>query len=600
MSRLISNCKTNKETSLFSKCFSGKLLNKYIICFIFVYAICCVGGTYAYFALSASNNSIVGIAADIDLDLKVERIIPTSGSNAMVPQLENALGTAISSEYNCIDDNDNVVCQVYKATVTNTSTANVSLNGTISFSGITNLPNLKWKRIENATTIGNYSSYNASTNDVAFDIDKSLAINASEDYYFVVWIDEIGTVQTDNGTFRVTVKFNSADGDGVTSTIISTPFIEEVMKLNAISDENIDFSITSSSSGTDGIYLRSSTKDDTYPIYYYRGNVDNNMIFANTCWKVVRTTETGGLKLIYNGVPSNGQCNNTGESSQIGTKAFNTNYNSPAYVGYMYSNPYELDYKDMSSVTDTYVYGNDVTYSNGTYTLTNTISSSDWNTLYNEGLKNNHYTCFSTNTTCENVYYIYQTNSSSAYYMILTDGKNVEQALSEMLDNNTISSTIKGDKDTSGTVDNWYYTNIVQEGYSNYIEDTVWCNDRNISSLGGFNPDGGLTNQEGENDGLGAVTFFTEAGNIFDYMLGTTTTLTPNLSCSRNIDKFTVSETNGNGDLEYPVGLLTYSEILLAGGSLDTNDTYYLYTGKDWWGGSPFGVYSDNASVSYV
>ena len=76
--------------------------------------------------------------------------------------------------------------------------------------------------------------------------------------------------------------------------------------------------------------------DSGIPVYYYRGNVDNRVIFANFCWRIVRTTETGGVKLIYNGVPSNGQCNNTGDNSTIGSSAFNTNKNDNAYVGYMY------------------------------------------------------------------------------------------------------------------------------------------------------------------------------------------------------------------------------------------------------------------------
>ena len=38
-------------------------------------------------------------------------------------------------------------------------------------------------------------------------------------------------------------------------------------------------------------------------IYYFDGNVENNnVLFANYCWKIVRTTDTGGVKIVYNGV----------------------------------------------------------------------------------------------------------------------------------------------------------------------------------------------------------------------------------------------------------------------------------------------------------
>jgi len=324
-------------------------------------------------------------------------------------------------------------------------------------------------------------------------------------------------------------------------------------------------------SNTNGVYIRSGTENNEVPIYYYRGNVNNNLIFADTCWKVVRTTETGGLKLLYNGVPSNGQCNNTGEDTTIGDNYFNDNYNSPAYVGYMYGNSYPTDYRSMDSSTQ-YVYGNGVNYSNGTYTLTNTKTAT-WSSVYESGLTNHHYTCFTTGTTCSSVYYIYNTTSTEAIYLTLTGVNNIETALSQMLDNNTYSSTIKGNNTTEGTLDYWYYTNIDQKGYGSYIEDTVWCNDRSISNLNGWNPDGGNTRN---------YLYFGAYDRVW-------TNASPSLSCSRNIDKFTKDEANGNGDLEYPVGLLTADEIMLAGAdkNFTENSSYYLYSGSTYWAGSP-------------
>ena len=69
-------------------------------------------------------------------------------------------------------------------------------------------------------------------------------------------------------------------------------------------DTNIDFS-ESATDADSGIYTSKETESDKYPIYYYRGNIDNNnVLFAGFCWKIVRTTSTGGVKLIYNGSPS--------------------------------------------------------------------------------------------------------------------------------------------------------------------------------------------------------------------------------------------------------------------------------------------------------
>ena len=349
--------------------------------------------------------------------------------------------------------------------------------------------------------------------------------------------------------------------------------IVDIMKKDAILDTRINFHEISSDTNGKGVYIRSGTENNTNPIYYYRGAVDNNnVLFADTCWKIVRTTETGGTKLIYNGVPSDtGTCNNTGSASQIGTKAFNLSSSSLAFVGYMYGGIYNFRNKAMKGVTDTYHYGNDVIYSGGKYTLIKTTKTSDWSSIYSGGLNSKHYTCMG-GTTCSKVYYIYYTTSTYMYYIELMGGKTVEDALSSMLDNNTISSTIKGNNTTSGTLDYWYYTNIEQKGYSSYIEDTVWCNDRSIYQLNGWNPDGGSTRSD--------LRF-----SVYDRVYYRHA---PSLSCSRNNDKFTVSSSNGNGALDYPVGLLTADEIMLAGGKFGTsNSSYYLYTGSIWWVGSP-------------
>ncbi|MCI8568237.1 MAG: hypothetical protein HFG48_02845, partial [Bacilli bacterium] len=102
------------------------------------------------------------------------------------------------------------------------------------------------------------------------------------------------------------------------------------------SSTGIDFGVAPSDTNGKGVYTIASTKDNEYPVHYFRGAVTNNNVkFANFCWKIVRTTETGGIKLVYNGTPNeNGGCTNTtGEITQVGTSqfggAFNVGYGSP-------------------------------------------------------------------------------------------------------------------------------------------------------------------------------------------------------------------------------------------------------------------------------
>lgn len=99
-----------------------------------------IGATFAYFTASASNNTtITGNAASINFGLRVERaenndtagLIPMS--NSMVHRAVDT--TANSSEKVCIDDNGNAVCQVYKITVTNRSSAKIFLDGYVDLTG---------------------------------------------------------------------------------------------------------------------------------------------------------------------------------------------------------------------------------------------------------------------------------------------------------------------------------------------------------------------------------------------------------------------------------------------------------------------------------
>ena len=104
-------------------------------------------------------------------------------------------------------------------------------------------------------------------------------------------------------------------------------------------DTNINFGAISSDTNGKGVYTLSRTVSYAYPVYYYRGDVkNNNVIFGGYCWQIIRTTTTGGIKLIYNGVPNNGACDNTGTDKEIGKSAFNTEAFDQKYIGYMYDN----------------------------------------------------------------------------------------------------------------------------------------------------------------------------------------------------------------------------------------------------------------------
>lgn len=196
--------------------------------------VCTTSATYAYFAIApVSNNTISGTAATAGLTLDVIQKNPSSPGK-LVPQKSSAIATALR-DYGCIDDNGNTVCLQYMVTVTNTSTAVVVVDGTIQFSGVDNMPNLKWymyeihSRLEeifddadNEGSSGmpaNITTPQTLASNVRL-VAPSRVLNANEATYMVViWLRETGQEQTDSGTFTATITFTSSNGTGVTSTI---------------------------------------------------------------------------------------------------------------------------------------------------------------------------------------------------------------------------------------------------------------------------------------------------------------------------------------------------------------------------------------------
>ena len=234
--------------------------------------------------------------------------------------------------------------------------------------------------------------------------------------------------------------------------------------------------------------------------------------------------------------------------------------------------PYTYTTKKLDT-TDSigYLYGHSVNYSNGTYTLTNTmaVTASNYNTP--TAFNNNHYTCFSTTGACSTVYYVYYGSGATHYYISITG---IDPGSSELIDVIKDNMLSNNDKDSTAktNIDNWFRTNLTnldtdgetiingKKDYRSYLEDTIYCNDRTTSVASGWNIDGDM--------------------NKYLYFSGYTRVWTnhkPSLTCSRQIDKFTVSPTLGNGKLKYPVGLISTDEAMYAGGRGGTaNNAYYL------------------------
>ena len=312
-------------------------------------------------------------------------------------------------------------------------------------------------------------------------------------------------------------------------------------------------------------------------VYFDNCPGQRNVIFGGFCWQVIRTTETGGTKMIYNGEPVNGKClstrnlhtgitsgnskttslndsyiygssytydlnNNTftlidtetatwsdstyrnlmgkytcksssntcstlyningyksntsayvGEYnigntyySQIGTTSFNPDYTSLSMIGYKYN--YVYNYLEQQPGSPEYKYGSSFTYdiNNNMYTLSGeTQMVSNYSSNY-RNIGNTHYTCWNTTGTCEKIYYIYYAGNwvmhdlIEAFYIELSNGESGPEAMNKMINNEDIN---KYDSSIKGLIDNWYNHNMIN--YTNSLEDTVYCNSRKSTSLGG-------------------------------------------------------------------------------------------------------------------
>ena len=589
---------------------------KYLILIaLFGYIILITSGTYAYLYTSSKNSSLAGNMATANLDLKVTRVTPSesSGTSNLVPLLDAALKNALlgtGGTGSCVDKNKNVSCEVYKITIHNTGSSHLKLSGFITLvaSGQNNVyNNLKWELIENATTRKTEYITNGMEKSV---IEKNFTIQSNEtkDYYIALWISENGRDQrqTDTGVYGGLIEFNTSNGLGTTATfgefdsdyctnnkitklsdciLITDKYATNVSTAKANIEKRVanfnetapiymdDGSINLSNSG---IYM---AEDDYGKSYYFRGKIDNNYVsFAGFIWRIVRINGDGSIRMIYSGTSTT----DTGEKTSIGTSAFNNDRYDPAMVGYKYgldktyqeTTATNLNYNNISANT-IYYFADSYTKNDTTkkLSLSGNLTSGTLENVWGSNNSTYKYTCFSTSSTgtcttlVEIASYVNSTQVKvKTYHSYLS--KSYESTYTDEHD-----STIKT------KIDTWYKTNIQDKGYSTYLSDNLFCNDRSISSGDGFSLNQTIS--------YGAYNRNVDHKN-------------PSYKCPRKKDQFTTSSgtTLGNGELTYPVGLLTADEVAYAGGKYGyDNKEYYLAAGQYYWLASPSLFYSWDASA---
>ncbi len=339
------------------------------------------------------------------------------------------------------------------------------------------------------------------------------------------------------------------------------------------------------------VYTFSGKSDEYYPVYYFRGgkiDTNNDVIWGGKCWKIVRTTETGGVKMVYNGEPTNVevdgvnvlQCLANGADSTItyngvNTFAYNLESDSPADVGYMYGT--RIVPNEAASMSEM-IFSNNVSRNGNTYSLnmdSGKYIKGYFPTLYSRNsLRKYHYFCTDGSEVCDGTkigYILDALPSSRIGYIPIGGYDDIDDVKNAMFTNTT-------DSNAKAVIESWF----VEEGLDEYeddLEDTVFCNDRRFG-------EGPLKSKDSK------VSRSEHSASARLYGSGSADTPKPTLDCGSKNDSFTKNETNTtNGKLNHKVGLLTADELMIAGVRMWSSESpcfLYLCNGNYSWTISPY------------
>ena len=350
-----------------------------------------------------------------------------------------------------------------------------------------------------------------------------------------------------------------------------------------------------------GLYRVNGNASNKYN-YIFRGAVNNNNVkFGDTYWKIVRVNEDDTIRMIYNGTTLSNDGNLTaGNKTVIYRTGYPYNYTNsgPTYNGFMYnennqptesqsvrSSPFNAtrniywgeDYdvlpKDENGVTKYRLKVGSNNYPLVQYTLSqiNTATGLNNNNETVPQLSLTPYTCNITDSTgtCDVLIKVDSVITSIWAYVhyITMSPTTLEATQSNVYNSNALKMLNKWYEEVFSLEQN------NSKSVTTYLADEVFCNDRSATDST-YNSRYLLHLQT----------------NFGGYSRLNSNSKTATLACANKNDAFTVSDTtNGNGKLDYPVGLITADEVALAGGKLSTNNTsFYLKSGTLYWTMTPF------------
>ena len=310
--------------------------------------ICVVGVSYAFFTAGMSSETSTTVRADagtmkitydggndINLagiypkdDVWATKTITVTGNNTTDAEMYYKLTLVVDSNTFKTDDP-----LQYELVSTNTST-----NGEI-------IPNISKKDIT-GTSIELGSGHFVKAN------------NAKHTYLLKIYYPKKATSQNANqgAAFSAHVE--------ITST--KAPTVSNLAKVILANNEvKAPLTTPGAAISTADEALLASAEDDYGTSYYFRGAVTNNYVeFANKCWRIVRVSGDGSVKLIlHNDNPTGAAnpcdaANNSASaafarySGETYKSAFNEKTDDNAYLGFMYGAAGATDYASIHANTN--------------------------------------------------------------------------------------------------------------------------------------------------------------------------------------------------------------------------------------------------------
>ncbi len=293
---------------------------KYIIYGIVVIMIVVIGTTLAYFAAK-----IVGDTKPISVTTANLRIIFNNGDGTITGTDLEPGGYDETKTFSIQNDSDreykyNIIIKdlvntfvtegylVYKIT-------NTSNNGGYSMTEFKDIPK------------------SSSARDAVLAYSISIPAGVTQEYSIQIkYLNDADVNQSEDMEKEVTGKLFITEG-----TDAPIPLMTAILRDNPTVSERTDFSVTNTANTTGTIYKTNKTEDGS-DVYYYSGNTSKNWVkFAGFYWRIIRTNEDKSVRLLYAGTTHD---TTTG---YIETSAYNSTYNNPMYVGYMYGTSGSLE-----------------------------------------------------------------------------------------------------------------------------------------------------------------------------------------------------------------------------------------------------------------